>query len=157
MQGPAHAVQLWLHTCLRSNIATLQPYTHVIGLHLLSCLLTISLLYTKCPPFCSHVCKWLACLTYTIARTVLTTYKCAYIYIHNITCNLRRAPTLGHMTSKGLRHLHKALTMSVQSFNAGQSSIPYGSVMSIMDSPKTGPTGLLLPMFLAIFEPYYTS
>ena len=70
MQGPAHAVQLWLHIYNHSKVS---------GLHLLSCLFTISLLYTKCPPFCSHACKWLACLTYTIARTVLTIYNCAYI------------------------------------------------------------------------------
>ena len=56
-------------------------HSKVSGLHPLSCLFTISLLYTKCPPFCSHACKWLACLTNTI-RTVLTTFKCAYIYYY---------------------------------------------------------------------------
>ena len=41
-----------------------KPSNHskVSGLHPLSCLFTISLLYTKCPPFCSHACKWLACI-----------------------------------------------------------------------------------------------
>ena len=62
---------MYIYTCTKAYFRNVS--------HLLSCPFTISLLYTKCPPLCSHACQWLACLTYTIARTVLTTYKCAYI------------------------------------------------------------------------------
>ena len=63
------------------------------------------------------------------------------------------AHTSNYCPRDWLRHLRKALTLPAQSFNAGQSSNPYGSAVPVMDPPKTGPTGQLSPMFLAVFRP----
>ena len=71
MQGPAHAIQLWLHIYPRSNIAALQPFQSICFPYQFPVHTMPSILFSYC--------KLLGCLTYIIARTVLY-----LIYVHKV-------------------------------------------------------------------------
>ena len=136
MQGPAHAVQLWLHIYLRSNIATLQPFqsnwapSAVMPLRYQFTVHKILSILFSCQ-------KWLACLTYTIVRTVLTTYNCAYtsqyililLHAHTNTVCIQQYSSLIHelacvycLHACCILVLHSSTRSSIYSFCSMQKS-----------------------------------
>ena len=67
------------------------PYdqSKVSGLHPLACLFPFSILYTKCPPFCCHTCKLLACHNHIYIITYIdqwSTWACPCTKLHGHAC-----------------------------------------------------------------------